>query len=63
MKVVVDRQRCTGHGRCYATAPDVFEPDERGHGVAVVEVVPPEHTDQARNAQANCPEGAITLVG
>ena len=25
MKVHVDQDRCEGHGRCYATAPDVFE--------------------------------------
>ena len=27
MRVVVDAAVCTGHGRCYVLAPDVFSPD------------------------------------
>ncbi|EUA40756.1 ferredoxin [Mycobacterium avium subsp. hominissuis 101] len=32
-RVVVDAERCTGHGRCYTLAPDVFDADEFGHCV------------------------------
>jgi ferredoxin len=35
LKVDIDRTRCTGHGRCYGLAPDVFEPDDDGFSVAV----------------------------
>ena len=31
MKVRVDPDLCVGHGRCYALAPEVFEPDDFGH--------------------------------
>ena len=48
MKVVVDTERCTGHGRCYTLASDVFEPDEEGHSRTLVEEVPPNLEDQAR---------------
>ena len=63
MKVRVDDAVCTGHGRCYALAPDVFEPDDYGHCVIVLPdgEVPPELEDQARVGQANCPELAISL--
>ena len=35
MKVHVDEERCEGHGRCYALAPAVFEPDDVGNGKAI----------------------------
>ncbi|MFZ4584406.1 MAG: ferredoxin [Acidimicrobiia bacterium] len=61
MKVIIDPDRCTGHGRCYATAPLVFEPDDRGHGVVVVDPVPTDLEDAARTGAANCPEAAIII--
>ena len=62
MKVHVDPERCEGHGRCYATAPEVFEPDDIGNGHEMGDgSVPPELEQQARLAVANCPERAITL--
>ena len=30
MRVHIDPKRCQGHGRCYATAPEIFFPDELG---------------------------------
>jgi ferredoxin len=62
MRVHVDGDRCQGHNRCYALAPDLFDVDdlgfatELGHGV-----VAPEHEEQARLAAANCPEHAIEI--
>jgi ferredoxin len=62
MKVHVDQERCQGHGRCYALAPGLFEPDEIGNGVEVGDgVVPAGQEDQARVAVANCPEQAIDV--
>lgn len=31
MKVKVDGGLCTGHGRCYSLAPEVFEADDEGY--------------------------------
>jgi ferredoxin len=62
MRVTVDEDLCTGHGRCYALGPEVFAPDDRGHCMLLVEEVPPELEDQARAGEANCPERAIQLV-
>ena len=63
MRLVIDAERCTGHGRCYSLAPDVVEPDDRGLGV----VVATGELDDAQLAQAeravlNCPEQAVSLV-
>lgn len=62
MKVHVDQEKCQGHGRCYALAPAVFEPDDIGNGVEIGDgFVPAELEDVARRAVENCPEQAIEL--
>lgn len=64
MRVSIDADRCTGHGRCYGLAPELFEDDELGNGVVRGDgEVPPELEDTARKAAANCPERAVTLDG
>jgi ferredoxin len=63
MELHIDADRCTGHGRCYALAPALFEPDDEGHGSLLHDgEVPPGHDDEARRAVNNCPERAITLA-
>ena len=59
--VVVDADRCTGHGRCYTLAPDVFDADEVGHSIVLAEDLSADLEAQAVTAEQNCPEGAITL--
>jgi len=60
--VRVDESRCQGHGRCYATAPELFEPDDIGNGHEIGDgTVPPGLEDKARLAVANCPESAIEI--
>lgn len=62
MKVTVDADLCTGHGRCYALAPEVFAPDDFGHcEVLAVELTTDEAIAQARLGAENCPERAITV--
>lgn len=62
MKVSIDVDRCQGHGRCYALAPEVFDSDDLGNGVELNGgIVAPEFEAAARLAVANCPEGAILL--
>ena len=62
MQVSIDVERCEGHGRCYAIAPEVFQPDDIGNAVVVGDgTVAPEHEEKARLAAANCPEQAITI--
>ncbi len=61
-RVTVDPDRCTGHGRCYTLAPDVFDADEVGHCVVLVEEVSGDLEAQAVAGEQNCPEQAITLT-
>lgn len=62
MQVRVDSQRCQGHARCAALAPEVFALDDWGYASAIERIVPAEHEDAARRAYISCPEQAITLT-
>ncbi len=62
MRVTVDQEKCQGHGRCYALAPELFESDDYGNAHELEGgVVPSGREEQARLAAANCPEFAIEL--
>ena len=64
MRVILDRDKCQGHGRCYALAPTLFDTDDEGYAVLKVDGdVPAELEDDARIAADNCPEYAITIDG
>jgi ferredoxin len=62
VKVRIDTTACTGHGRCYSLAPAVFESDDDGYGVVILEDVPPELEAKAMIGVHNCPEEAISIV-
>ncbi len=62
MRVRLDSEKCQGHGRCYALAPDLFESDDEGYSVLkITGDVPAELEEAARLAADNCPEFAIEL--
>lgn len=61
MKLRIDPDACTGHGRCYSLAPELFDADEYGHGQVKVAEVDQDRLEAARLAESNCPERAISL--
>jgi ferredoxin len=62
LTVKVNEQRCQGHARCKAIAPELFEFDEFGYARVIRHgTVPSELNKKARLAEANCPEGAIEI--
>ena len=62
MRVHVDAEKCQGHNRCYAIAPELFDVDEYGNAHELNDgVVPAALEDKARMAVANCPEYAISI--
>lgn len=62
MRIEVDANLCTGHGRCYSLAPEVYEADDEGYCATRSLEVPPELERAARLGASNCPEGAITVI-
>ena len=61
VRIVLEAQRCTGHGRCYSLAPELFDSDDDGHSVVIAPEVPAGLEAQARLAVDNCPESCISL--
>jgi ferredoxin len=62
VKVIVDTEACTGHGRCAATAPEVFTLDDEGRNSVRELEVPAGLEAAARRGAANCPERCISVV-
>ncbi len=56
-RLQIDSERCTGHGRCYAVAPDLFASDEFGYGQVIEHAAVDE--EEVLRAVQNCPENAI----
>ena len=61
MKLRIDQERCTGHGRCYSLAPELFDCDDWGHSVLLVSEVPKALEPQALVAVESCPESCLSL--
>jgi ferredoxin len=63
VKVKVDVDRCQGHGRCYAVAPEVYAMDDVGYGKEIGDgTVPAGLEAKAQLGADNCPEQAITIT-
>lgn len=63
MLLRLDAEKCQGHNRCYALAPELFDVDDYGQSVLLVEGdVPEELHAKARLAVSNCPEHAISIL-
>jgi ferredoxin len=61
VRIDVDPERCTGHGRCWSVAPEVYEADDDGYCATRSLDVPAELEEAARRGATSCPERAITL--
>ena len=63
MRVHLDAEKCQGHNRCYALAPEIFDVDDYGQAILLIDGdIPEELQDKARLAASNCPEYAITIT-
>jgi ferredoxin len=64
MRLAVDANQCTGHGRCYSLAPQLLSPDDEGYvtirGSSLE--VPEDLRELADEVAGTCPEGAISLI-
>ena len=63
LRIRVDPEKCQGHNRCKALAPDLFDLDEYGNASAAGDgSISPGAEEKARLAVANCPEFAIEII-
>jgi ferredoxin len=61
MRIHVDKALCIAAGQCVLSAPAVFDQDEDGTVVLLVEAPPAELDGDLRFAVRTCPSGAISL--
>jgi ferredoxin len=63
LKVRVDPEKCQGHNRCKAVAPELFVLDDYGNAREAGDgKVPAGMEDKAYLAKSNCPEFAVEII-
>ena len=61
-RIAIDAEKCEGHSRCYALAPNLVDVDDLGYAFVLgTGAVPDGLEDRARLIVDNCPEFAITI--
>lgn len=60
-RLIADRDACQGYGNCIASAPDVYDIDDGGKVVLLMETI--EDGDRARIEEAvrGCPVNALIV--
>ena len=61
MRISADRDVCIGAGMCLVAAPAVFDQDDDGLVILVVDEPDGADVTAAREAVALCPSGALSL--
>jgi ferredoxin len=63
LRIRVDRDKCQGHNRCKALAPELFELDDFGNAREIGDgTVPAKLVEKAYLARSNCPEFAVEII-
>jgi ferredoxin len=60
--VTINGARCQGHGRCALIAPSLFDLDDSGQGLVLLDPVPGADLPDVEEAMLSCPEQAIALA-
>lgn len=61
MKAVVNEDLCIGCGLCAEICPEVFEMNDDMIAIVIVDEVPAELEESAKEAADSCPVEAITF--
>jgi ferredoxin len=62
LKISADREVCISAGNCVMAAGAVFDQDDDGIVVVLVDEVPESEEDHAREAVKLCPSEALRIV-
>ena len=62
MKAFVDWDLCIGCGACTSIAPEVFELDNEGISIPIVDQIKAEIIKFAEDAKDSCPVEALTII-
>jgi ferredoxin len=62
MRIEADRDACVSAGNCVMTAGAVFDQDDDGVVMLLVDEVPPGEEEHAREAVRLCPASALRIA-
>ncbi|MFE7746678.1 ferredoxin [Nocardia sp. NPDC057455] len=62
MRIQVDYRACESNGICMGVIPEVFELDDKDELQVLRPEVTPEVESRVRDAVAQCPRAAISLI-
>jgi ferredoxin len=62
MRIVVDRDKCTGLGMCEGEAPDLFEVQDDGSLTVLDDKPSADRREAAEAAVESCPTEALSIV-
>ncbi|CRZ16556.1 ferredoxin [Mycolicibacterium neworleansense] len=63
MKVEADRDACIASGNCVMVSDAIFDQDDDGVVQVLLDEVPDDQLDKARQAVKLCPASALKLTG
>ena len=61
MRIVIDQDRCMGHGQCELVAPDLFKLDSDGIAQVLIECPDESRIKRLEEAIRRCPEAVISV--
>jgi ferredoxin len=62
MRLVIDSEKCQGHNRCFALAPELVDVDDMGMALVIGDgTLNADQEAKAKLLVANCPEYAISI--
>ncbi|MCR6030097.1 ferredoxin [Nocardioides sp. zg-579] len=61
MKILLDPAKCVSAGTCVTQSPELYDQDDEGIVVALVESPEPAQFEAARRGAVVCPAGAIVI--
>lgn len=62
MKIKVHHEKCQGHARCYALAPDIFQLDDSGYILPGEIAISTGQEPLAQRGVRSCPERALEVA-
>jgi ferredoxin len=61
VRITVHREKCQGHARCWAFAPDLFDLDDEGFILPKAVEASGDDAERARRGARSCPERALEI--
>ena len=61
-RVLADRNRCEGYAICVSIASDMFDVDDDGKVVVLIDPIDDGQRSTAGQAAQSCPSGALSLL-